>query len=130
MHSVAAAQGEQATESGRAHGEQRYKYGHALIISGVCLTASMSLRTSIESASRPLLVFLARLPRFVVPIAMVAVTVGGLMAQPPRSGVLVALLAAFVSWLVFLSWPALSRGNRIVRTVILAMLLAYAVTQL
>ena len=90
----------------------------------------MSLRTSIESASRPLLVFLARLPRFVVPIAMVAVTVGGLMTQPPVSGLLVALLALFITWLVFLSWPALSRGNRISRIVILAMLWAYAVTKL
>ena len=82
----------------------------------------MSMRSAIETASKPVLIRLAALPRLLIPVLMVALTVAGLMTKPPLSGAIIAVLALFISWLVFLSWPTLTTGGRIARLVILAML--------
>lgn len=72
-------------------------------------------RQRVERRSGTLLVFLAQLPRWVLPVAVVLLLLGAL-ALPAALGALSAVvLLAFVCWLAYLSWPSLSPGAKLLR---------------
>ncbi|MCW2726080.1 MAG: hypothetical protein JWN35_3001 [Frankiales bacterium] len=90
---------------------------------------STGFRRAVERRTGPLLVLLTRQPKITVPLVSVALLVGGL-ALPPVLGVLcLAVLAIFVLWLTYLSWPVLAGGARAVRLATVAMLLALLVSR-
>lgn len=54
----------------------------------------------------------------------------GLSAPLPVALLAFAVLAAFVGWLAYLSWPALDTGGRLVRVLMLAVVIGSAVAQI
>jgi hypothetical protein len=87
-------------------------------------------RQSVERRSAVFLVFLAKLPRAVPGLLVAALVAGGLLAPPVLGGVLLLLVAALLIWLVYLSWPSVPPPARLLRLVVIALVLAYALVRL
>lgn len=90
----------------------------------------MTFRTAVERRSGPLLVLLSRQPRLLVPLLSLLLLIGGLALPPGAAIVCLALLALFLCWLTFLSWPVLVGQARAVRVATVALVLAAGVTRL
>jgi hypothetical protein len=88
------------------------------------------VRQRIDHASLPLMTKLSRLPRLVPFLILIALLVGGVLIAGPAGFVLIALDAVFVAWVLYLSWPALSSSERIMRLAVLLVAVALAVVQL
>jgi hypothetical protein len=88
------------------------------------------LRPSIERASLPLITKISSLPRMLPFFLMLTLLVGGLLIGGPVGFVLMGLAAAFVAWVLYLSWPRLSASERIMRFAVLLLAVAMAVVQL
>ena len=87
-----------------------------------------STRQRFERASAKPLLFLRQL-RWVTPIVLAGVLVLGL-AVPGWPGALALLvLAAFLSWVCALAWPALNSRGRLLRLASVGCVLAVAVIQ-
>jgi hypothetical protein len=90
----------------------------------------MPLRLSVEKRSGPVLVLLSRQHKALVPLLSIALLVCGL-ALPATIGVLcLVLLACFVGWLTFLSWPAIVGQARAVRLAVVALLVVVIVERI
>jgi hypothetical protein len=87
------------------------------------------LRRSLERRSAVLLVFLRRLPRAVLPVTVAALVAGFLLGPPAVAIGCLSLVIVFFGWLLFLSWPAISPGARLLRVVVLAIMVAGVVQQ-
>jgi hypothetical protein len=89
----------------------------------------MSVRPAIEKRSAPVLVLLTQQHKLVVPLVSLLLLIGGL-ALPPLPGVVCLLvLAAFIGWLTYLSWPAIVPPARAVRVGTLALVLVAAASR-
>jgi hypothetical protein len=88
------------------------------------------VRQRIDHASLPLMTRLSRLPRLVPFLILLALLVGGVLIGGPTGFVLMAVAAVFVAWVLYLSWPALSSSERIMRLAVLLIAVALAVVQL
>jgi hypothetical protein len=87
-------------------------------------------RGAVERRSAPVLVWLTTRPKLLLPLLSLALLVGG-FALPPVIGVaLLAVLFVVVGWLVYLSWPALQPGGKVIRIVTLALIALGAVSRL
>ncbi|MCA1683135.1 MAG: hypothetical protein LC685_03990 [Actinobacteria bacterium] len=90
----------------------------------------MSLRATVEKRSGPALVLLTQQHKAVVPLVSVLLLIGGL-ALPPALGIgCLLLLAAFLGWLTYLSWPVLVGAARAVRLATFVLVLVAAVSRL
>lgn len=69
---------------------------------------------------------LTRAPRWLVGVASAAVLLGGLIAPVPWGPLLLGLVTLFLGWLLFLAWPVLDAGGRVIRTAVVV--LAFAAT--
>ncbi len=78
-------------------------------------------RRQVERRSAPVLLWLSSRPRALLPLAVVALLVGGLAAPQAYAVPLLLLLVVLLAWLSYLSWPALPPGARVVRAAVLAM---------
>ncbi len=78
-------------------------------------TTAPGLRGEVERRSGPALLWLSSRPRLLLPLASLALLVGGLAAPLPLAVPMLALLLAVVGWLTYLSWPAIQGGARVVR---------------
>lgn len=87
-------------------------------------------RQAFERRSAPLLVYITALPRWVPLVATLALVAVGLLVHGVVGFLALLVLAAFLGWLVVLSWPTLTAGPRVLRLVAVAILLAGAVLQL
>ncbi|MDA2802993.1 DUF6703 family protein [Nocardiopsis suaedae] len=87
------------------------------------------LRRRVEQVSAVPLVWLHQAPRWILPVAMAAVFITGLLLPGPLGGALLVALAAFIGWLAFLAWPNLRSGERLMRVVVVAGLAAMGVIQ-
>jgi hypothetical protein len=83
-------------------------------------------RAALERASYPLLARIATAPKWLVGLAAGAVLLGGLLAPSPWGPLLLLVVAAFLGWLVLLSWPALDTRGRLIRLVTLGLVLGAA----
>ncbi len=88
------------------------------------------LRQSVEHASLPLITRLNRLPKAVPFLLLLALLVAGVFISGTVGFVLMILGAAFVGWVLFLSWPRLTGSERIMRLAVFLLALALAVVQL
>ena len=88
------------------------------------------LRRSVERASLPLITRLNHLPKAVPFLLLLALLVAGVFISGQVGFVLMFLGAAFVGWVLFLSWPRLSGSERIMRFAVLLLALALALVQL
>jgi hypothetical protein len=82
----------------------------------------------VELQAGPLVILLARLPRFVPFLVVVGLLLGGLLAQGALGAVLLLVLATLLGTLLYLSWPALQPSPRLLRSLVLALLLVRAAT--
>ncbi len=87
-------------------------------------------RGVVSERSRAVLLRLSRLPRLTIPLAVLFLMVVGLSAPLIAALPAFALLAAFVGWLAYLSWPALDTRARLVRGFVLAVVVGSAVAQI
>ena len=92
--------------------------------------AASSRRRGFEVRSAPLLATIHRLPRWIMPLALAAVLVLGLILPSPLAGLLLLLVAAFLGWLLALSWPLVDGRGRVVRLAVVAGLVVVAVLRL
>jgi hypothetical protein len=89
----------------------------------------MPVRAAVEKRSAPVLVLLSRQHRALIPLVSVLLLIGGL-ALPVAIGVpCLAVLALFVGWLTFLSWPAIVGQARFVRVATLLLLVGALVSR-
>ena len=88
------------------------------------------MRSSIERASLPAITRLSGLPRAVPFLLLLVLLVAGVVIAGPVGFALMGGAAAFVGWILYLSWPRLSGSERIMRSAVLLLAVALAVVQL
>ena len=87
-------------------------------------------RKRLEKASAPYLSRVHALPRWVLPIFMTIILLIGLLANPDEApGLWIGFFALlfiglFLTWLLALSWPLLTRSSKVLR-VLVAVLIFY-----
>jgi hypothetical protein len=72
------------------------------------------------------LVYLRHLPAWVPSMVLAALFVAGLAVRGWAGAIALCAVAAFLGWLVYLSWPRLAGPGRLGRVVAVAFLLALA----
>ncbi len=90
---------------------------------------SPQIRQSIERLSLRPAAYLRHLPRWVPPVVLAALFIGGLAVHGWGGAVMLLIVTAFLAWLAVLSWPALAPPTRLLRVLALAVLLALCVWQ-
>lgn len=83
-----------------------------------------TLRESVAARSRRPLAVLSRQPRWLLPAVSIALLLLGLFAHGLFSAVPLLVLGAFLLWLGYLSWPAVSPGARVLRVLVVLVLFA------
>ena len=81
-------------------------------------------RGKVERRSAPALVWLSARPKFLLPLLIVVLLIGGLAAPTPVGAPLLVLLLGLVAWLSYLSWPVLDSTPRLIRVALVGLLLA------
>jgi hypothetical protein len=76
-----------------------------------------------------MLVYLRHLPRWVPPVVLAALLVAGLAVKGWGGAVALCVVAAFLAWLGYLSWPRLAGAGRFGRVAAVAILLGLAAFQ-
>jgi hypothetical protein len=89
----------------------------------------MSVRRSVEKRSAPLLVLLHTQNKAIVPLLSVLLLIGGFALPGPIGLVCLLVLAAFVCWLTYLSWPVIVAPARAVRVATVGLILAVGATK-
>ncbi len=86
-------------------------------------------REAVNQRSRGVLVKLSHLPALVVPGLVLVLMVVGLSAPLPVALPALALIAVFVAWLAYISWPILRTRGRFTRGLMLGIVLGSAVAR-
>ncbi len=87
------------------------------------------MRRRVERRSAAPLVFLHGLPRWILPLALLAALIAGFTVRGWIGAAVLAVVAVFLGWFGYLSWPSLSTSARLLRGVTIAAVLALAVIQ-
>ena len=90
---------------------------------------SPQIRQSIERWSLRPATYLRALPRWLPPVVIAALFVGGLAVRGWGGAVMLLAVTAFLAWLAVLSWPRLQPQTRLLRVVALGALLALCAWQ-
>ncbi|MDN5790071.1 MAG: hypothetical protein L0H25_04285 [Micrococcales bacterium] len=91
---------------------------------------TLSPRSRVEHASAPWVERLHAVPLPVRIAVVAAVVAAGILAPRPWGGVAFLLLAAFLGWLLFLTWQRLTLPERLMRIAVLALAGAAAIVRL
>lgn len=83
-----------------------------------------------QSTRRTVLERLARVNRTGVFLATLALLIAALLLPAPFSGIVLLVLAAGLIWLLTLTWPLHDSRTRVTRVLVLAVLIAVAVSRL
>jgi hypothetical protein len=83
-------------------------------------------RQSIERLSLRPAAYLHHLPRWLPPVAIAALFVGGIAVHGWAGAAMLLVVICFVAWLAVLSWPALRPQDRLLRVAVAVFLLALA----
>jgi uncharacterized protein DUF6703 len=86
-------------------------------------------RRAIERRSAMALLYLRGLPRWIAPLVLAALLVAGLALRGWGGAVALCVVAVFLGWLAFLSWPRAAAAGRAGRLAALACVLALAAYQ-
>jgi hypothetical protein len=87
-----------------------------------------TLRESIESASYPLVKRLSQWPKWAPFLLILGLMVAGVVI-PSVGWVLIAVVAVFLVWLLYLGWPRLSAVDRLMRIAVIALVVVAAITR-
>jgi O-antigen ligase len=90
---------------------------------------SASSRRAVEQRSAAVLIYLRQLPRWLPPVVLAALLVAGLAVRGPVGAAALCVVAAFLAWLGYLSWPRLAGPGRLGRVAAVALLLGLAALQ-
>jgi hypothetical protein len=90
---------------------------------------SPQIRQSIERLSLRPAAYLRHLPRWLPPVVVAALFVGGLAVSGWGGAAMLLVVTVFLAWLALLSWPTLQPSTRLLRAVALAVLLVLCVWQ-
>ncbi|NYH54199.1 hypothetical protein HNR06_003788 [Nocardiopsis arvandica] len=88
------------------------------------------LRRSVEERSAVPLVWLHQRPRWLAPLVLGALFVAGLMAPGLVGALCLLLVAVFLVWLAFLTWPSLAAQQRMPRVLMVVVVLVLAAARL
>jgi len=88
--------------------------------------ATSTARRELNRRSAGPLVILHRMPTWLVPVLLAVLLVAGLALPFRAAGILLLVIAAFLGWLLALSWPITSPGGRVLRVVTLVALVGAA----
>ena len=90
---------------------------------------SSAPRTALGERSRQALLVLSRLPRLVIPVVVLVLMLIGVSGPLPFALPAFAIIALFVAWLAYLSWPVLDTRGRVTRCLMLAIVIGSAVAR-
>ena len=93
-------------------------------------SSAPTLRSQVERTSRPLLLRLHAWPRPVLPLVTLVLVMAGVLAPAAVGLVALLVVALFVSWIAYLSWPTVSGPGRLVRVAMVGLLVVLALTRL
>ncbi len=65
-----------------------------------------------------MLLRMSALPAFVIPATMGVLLFLGLALSADWAGILLIVIAVFLSWLTAVSWPVISTGSRVMRVAV------------
>lgn len=88
-----------------------------------------TLRRAVERRSHPVLSLLRRQPPWLPLVAVLGLLVGGLFTHGAVGVLPLGIVALVVGWLTYLAWPVISAGGRIGRLLVLALLVAAALSR-
>jgi hypothetical protein len=83
--------------------------------------------SKLHQISAPILLFIHSLPKIVFPLFTAALLMAGLFLPAIIGGIFLLILALVLWWLVALSWRLLTPTARAMRTVLLFVVVAYAI---
>jgi hypothetical protein len=86
-------------------------------------------RQAVEGRSARGMLLLHQLPKWLLPLVMVVLLVTGLAVRGPGGGAALAVMAAALGWLAYLSWPALASQGRLLRVLAITGVLVLAAVQ-
>ena len=90
---------------------------------------SSAPRTALGERSRQALLVLSRLPRLVIPVVVLVLMLIGVSGPLPFALPAFAIIALFVAWLAYLSWPVLDTRGRVTRCLMLVIVIGSAVAR-
>ena len=79
-------------------------------------------------SARPL-VFLHQLPRWILLLAVLALMITGFFVRGVIGAAALLLVAIFLGWLAYLSWPSINASGRVLRVIALACMVVIVVWQ-
>jgi hypothetical protein len=88
-----------------------------------------TLRKRIEIVSAPALIRIHSLPRAVVLVVMIGFMLIGVVQDDALGGSALLAVAAFVGWLLYLSWPLLESRARLLRAIAVLLIVLAAVSK-
>ncbi len=86
-------------------------------------------RRTLEQRSARSLLFLHRLPRWLLPVIVGVLLLAGLAIPYPWAGIFLIAIAALFGWLLALSWPAITPASRAFRTIVVLLVAAAGVAR-
>ncbi|MBK8469199.1 MAG: hypothetical protein IPL45_05255 [Actinomycetales bacterium] len=89
---------------------------------------SLPLRSKIEHASVPWVTRLNRTPRWAAFIGVLTLMVAGVVV-PTVGFVFTLVIAVFLGWLLFLTWPRLTTAEKLMRAAVLVLVVGVALMQ-
>jgi len=91
---------------------------------------SSDARRALERRSIGPLSVLHRMPRWLIPIIMAVLMLLGLFIPYAWAGIFILAVAAFLGWLLALSWPVITPGSRVFRLIVIAVVAFVGVLRL
>jgi hypothetical protein len=80
------------------------------------------LRGAVERRSAPVLTWFSVQPKLLLPLGSLALLMGGFLAPPLLAVPMLLVLLLVMTWLTYLSWPAVQGGGRVVRVATVALI--------
>lgn len=88
------------------------------------------VRHQVERRSAVWLLYLSHLPRWVVAVVFAAVFLAGAIAPGPAGAAALLVVACALGLFAYVTWHSVRPGGRVVRVVVIAALVAWAITKL
>ncbi|TXH43862.1 MAG: hypothetical protein E6Q90_05450 [Actinobacteria bacterium] len=87
-------------------------------------------RRGLERRSAGPLLWLHRLPRWLIPVIMGVLLLLGLAVPGNWAGIFIVIVGLFLAWLLALSWPVITPGSRALRLVVTIVVLGAGVARM
>ncbi len=98
-------------------------------VDAVQSVSSSAPRSALSDRSRQVLLRLSTLPTIVIPAVVLVLMLIGLGAPLPFALPALGVIALFVAWLAYLSWPVLDVRGRLTRGLMLLIVIGSAVAR-